>query len=126
MLKKLTSNWKIVTAVTICVVFCVTLICQPLYKNVDNYVIAMILNKLYDADNYCMFVSPALSWIVGGLSYISSAVDWFTFLCIVGAAVGFIWMVYLYVRHGMRRMSLANCILLIPCLIRLPMKISRL
>ena len=34
---------------------------QILYLNVDNYLLSLVINRLFDNDNYCMFVNPVYS-----------------------------------------------------------------
>ena len=40
---------------------------QIVYLNVDNYLLSMVINKIYDQDHYCMFVNPVVCWIGGFL-----------------------------------------------------------
>lgn len=61
---------------------------QMLYLNVDNYLMALVTNKVYDTDNYCMFINPVLCWIVGGMQKLLPASDSFTLLSRIMILVG--------------------------------------
>lgn len=52
----------------------------PIYTDIDNYGISMILNGVYDADNYCCFVSPILAKMVSAVDRIIPTADGFVIL----------------------------------------------
>lgn len=53
---------------------------QPLYSQVDNYMVSLILNRCYDADVYCMFLNPVLCFLCGVLQKLFPQADVFTLL----------------------------------------------
>lgn len=71
--------------------FLMTVVCgifgmfQPIYLNVDNYLAALVTNRIYAMDNYCMFFNPVLCWIVGFMQKLIPEADSFTLLsrCVI-------------------------------------------
>lgn len=63
---------------------------QILYLNVDNYLMALVTNRVYDTDNYCMFINPALCWVVGIMQKMLPKADSFTILSRIMILLG-IW-----------------------------------
>lgn len=52
----------------------------PIYTDIDNYGISMVLNQSYSSDNYCCFVSPILSYLVKLIDTILPTADGFVLL----------------------------------------------
>ena len=51
---------------------------QPIYTNVDNFIISMVINRQYGEDTYNMFLNPVLCWITATIGKIFSDADGFT------------------------------------------------
>lgn len=95
------------------VVCCGFSIFQPLYTQVDNYMVSLILNRCYDSDNYCMFLNPVLCWIVGKMQEVLPGADSYTFLSRLLISAG-IWCISYYIAKMIPRMRerLAACLIL--------------
>ncbi|MGN0502901.1 MAG: hypothetical protein ACI4HN_08245 [Ruminococcus sp.] len=52
----------------------------PIYTDIDNHGISMILNQNYSSDNYCCFVSPILSYLVKFVNMILPTADGFVLI----------------------------------------------
>lgn len=99
-MKKMKSNdltdrqtllYSIIFATSCLALHCIT---KKLYANVDNYTISIVTNRLYDADNYCVYLHPILCWIIGMISNIFPQADAFALL---GRALiwgAFVWLFY--------------------------------
>lgn len=48
---------------------------HKLYIDVDGYMISTVTNRIFDLDNYCIFLHPWLCWIVGALSDLLKSAD---------------------------------------------------
>lgn len=70
---------------------CIT---KNLYANVDNYTISVVTNRLYDADNYCVYLHPLLCWIIGIISNILPQADAFALLGRTLIWGAFVWLFY--------------------------------
>ena len=53
---------------------------QILYLNVDNYLLSLVINRLFDNDNYCMFVNPVICCVGGVFRTIFPDADGFLIL----------------------------------------------
>lgn len=51
---------------------------QPIYTNVDNYIISMVINRVYAEDTYNMFLNPVLCWITAAAGRVFTGADGFT------------------------------------------------
>lgn len=54
------------------VLFCLT---QPLYTDIDNYVMSAFVHGLYGEDNYCYYLNPLLCTIIKWLSFLLPLAD---------------------------------------------------
>lgn len=75
---------------------------QPLYLNVDNYQTALVLNRVYDADNYCMFVNPLLCLLSGLLGDVMPSADNYTLLSRVLILLG-VWCLGYHIAKASRK-----------------------
>lgn len=78
-----------------------------LIVHVDNYFISMVSNGLYGEDAYCLFINPALSLCLKGLSTIAAGIDWFTMLSQVLTFFGLTW---IFVCLMLQKRSAADCL----------------
>lgn len=96
--------------------FCWGLNCitKNLYADVDNFTISVVTNRLYDIDNYCIYLHPLLCWIIGRLSDIFPQTDAFLLigrLLILGSLT---WLFFMIVRSNLRVLDkLLDCLFLI-------------
>lgn len=85
---------------------------QPLYTQVDNYLASLVTNRIYDSDNYCMFLNPVLCRIVGILQKLCPDGDAFTLLSRVMILAG-IWYLSYFAARTLRKNSELVCAYLI-------------
>lgn len=85
---------------------------QPLYTQVDNYLASLVTDRIYDADNYCMFLNPVLCRIVGLLQNVFPDGDAFTLLSRVMILAG-IWYLSYFAARTLGRKSELACAYLI-------------
>lgn len=76
---------------------------QIVYLNVDNYLLSLVINKVYDKDHYCMFVNPVVCWIGGALHELLPNADGYLLLTKVLLLAGIWWLGFLMARllHGL-------------------------
>ena len=89
---------------------------QPIYTNVDNYIISMVINRVYAEDTYNMFLNPVLCWITAFVSRIFSNADGFTLVTklMLLAGIGTIsYLIALNFRHWQERLFWAALFLLL-------------
>lgn len=87
--------YAMIFATSCLVLHCIT---KKLYADVDNYTISIVINRLYDADNYCVYLHPILCWTIGIISNILPQADAFTLfgrILIWGALV---WLFYVIMK----------------------------
>lgn len=51
---------------------------QPLYTQVDNYIVSLVLNRCFDSDVYCLFLNPLLCWGCGAIQKLIPYADVYT------------------------------------------------
>lgn len=85
---------------------------QPLYTQVDNYLASLVTNRIYDSDNYCMFLNPVLCRIVGMLQKLVPDGDAFTLFSRLMILAG-IWYLGYFAARTLRRNSELACAYLI-------------
>ena len=86
-----TRLYSIIFATSCLALHCIT---KNLYANVDNYTISIVTNRLYDADNYCVYLHPILCWIIGIISNILPQADAFALLGRTLIWGAFVWLFY--------------------------------
>ena len=62
------------------VTFLLCKITGSLYRDNDNYYVALVTAGIFDNNNYCIYINPLLCLLIKGLSILYSGADWFTFL----------------------------------------------
>ena len=78
----------------------------PIYTDIDNYGISMILNGLYDTDNYCCFVSPILAKMVSIVDWIIPTADGFVVLMELTMAVAICLLLFTLLSFGVHKINL--------------------
>lgn len=66
---------------------------QPVYIDIDNYILSMVLDGLFSSDNYVLFCSPVLSWMVNLFSWIFPQGDGFRILVLFSMIIAF-WLLF--------------------------------
>ena len=72
---------------------------QPLYTQVDNYLVSLVTNRVYDTDNYCMFLNPVLCQVVGWMQKAFPNADSFTLLSRILILAGIWYLGYFVARY---------------------------
>ena len=88
----------------------------PIYTDIDNYGISMILNGLYDTDNYCCFVSPILAKMVSIVDWIIPTADGFVVLMELTMVVAICLLLFTILSFGVHKINLLIIwVLLVVC-----------
>lgn len=77
---------------------------QPLYTQVDNYYVSLITNRVFDLDNYCMFLNPVLCKVIGIMNILMPEADNYTLLSRILILLG-IWCISCHIAEAVHKKS---------------------
>lgn len=73
--EKITDKRSLIIMFSIIIAFVLFCLTQPLYTDIDNYVMSAFVHGLYGEDNYCYYLNPLLCTIIKWLSFLLPLAD---------------------------------------------------